>query len=122
MAAFDLPRPQFMYSEDIRMFEDMVDRFLDENADAAAQRRWRNQGYVEQETWRKAGEAGILGATIPESYGGSGLDFRYDAIVMERQGRKNALNFAYSLHTTVVRPISITTPRRNNAVPGCPPP
>lgn len=104
MAAFDLPRPQFMDSEDLRMFEDMVDRFLDENADAVAQRRWREQGYVEQDTWRKAGEAGILGATIPEIYGGSGLDFRYDAVVMERQGRKNALNFAYSLHTTVVAP------------------
>jgi acyl-CoA dehydrogenase len=93
-----------MDSEDLRMFEDMVDRFLDENADAVAQRRWREQGYVEQDTWRKAGEAGILGATIPEIYGGSGLDFRYDAVVMERQGRKNALNFAYSLHTTVVAP------------------
>ena len=104
LAAFDLPRPAFMDDEDIRMFENMVDRFLDENADAAAQSRWREQGFVEQETWRKAGEAGILGVSVPEAYGGSGLDFRYDAIVMERQGRKNALNFAYSLHTTVVAP------------------
>lgn len=104
MAAFDLPRPGFMDNEDIRIFEDMVDKFLDEHADPTAQRRWREQGYVEHDTWRKAGDAGILGATIPEVYGGSGLDFRYDAVVMERQGRKNALNFAYSLHTTVVAP------------------
>lgn len=104
MAAFDLPRPEFMDNEDIRLFEGMVDRFLDQYADSESQNRWREQGYVEQQTWRKAGEAGILGASIPEAYGGSGLDFRYDAIVMERQGRKNALNFAYSLHTTVVAP------------------
>ncbi len=104
MAAFDLPRPAFMDDEDLRLFEAMVDRFLDENADAHTLARWREQGFVEQDTWRKAGAAGILGATIPEAYGGSGLDFRYDAIVMERQGLKNALNFAYSLHTTVVAP------------------
>lgn len=93
-----------MDNEEIRMFEEMVDRFLDKYAETESQNRWREQGYVEQDTWRKAGEAGILGASIPQAYGGSGLDFRYDAIVMERQGRKNALNFAYSLHTTVVAP------------------
>ena len=45
LAAFDLPRPAFMDDEDLRMFEDMVDRFLDENADPSAQRRWREQAY-----------------------------------------------------------------------------
>jgi len=104
LAAIDLPRPDFMDTEDTRMFENMVERFLDDHAGPEALSRWREQGFVEQDTWRKAGEAGILGATIPEAYGGSGLDFRYDAIVMEQQGRKNALNFAYSLHTTVVAP------------------
>lgn len=104
MAAFDLPRPSFMSDEEIGIFESMVDRFFDENADAAARQRWREQGFVEQDIWRKAGDAGILGVSIPEAYGGSGLDFRYDALVMERQGIKNALNFAFSLHTTVVAP------------------
>lgn len=104
MAAFDLPRPAFMDSEEIRMFEDMVDRFLDEHARVEDLAQWREQGFVDHDTWRKAGAFGILGATVPEAYGGSGLDFRFDAVVMERQGRKNALNFAYSLHTTVVAP------------------
>lgn len=104
MSAFDLPRPAFMDDEEIRMFADSVDRFLDANAGPATLTQWREQGYVEQDFWRKAGDAGILGVSIPEAYGGSGLDFRYDAIVMERQGRKHALNFAFSLHTTVVAP------------------
>jgi acyl-CoA dehydrogenase len=104
LSAFDLPRPAFMDDEEIRMFADSVDRFLDANAGPATLTQWREQGYVEQDFWRKAGDAGILGVSIPEAYGGSGLDFRYDAIVMERQGLKHALNFAFSLHSTVVAP------------------
>lgn len=93
-----------MADEELTMFETMVDRFFDENADANARQRWRDQGFVDQAFWRAAGAAGILGVSIPEAYGGSGLDFRYDAMVMERQGIKQALNFAFSLHTTVVAP------------------
>lgn len=104
MAAFDLPRPSFMQDEEIALFEASVDRFFDENAGSSVRERWREQGFVEQDFWRKAGEAGILGVSIPEAYGGSGLDFRFDALVMERQGLKQALNFAFSLHTTVVAP------------------
>ncbi|MES2272284.1 MAG: acyl-CoA dehydrogenase family protein [Pseudomonadota bacterium] len=121
MAAFDLPRPAFMGDEEIGMFESMVDRFFDENADAVARQRWRDQGFVEQDVWRKAGAAGILGVSIPEAYGGSGLDFRYDALVMERQGIKHALNFAFSLHTTVVAPYiyNYATPEQcNRWLPG----
>lgn len=104
MASFDLPRPAFMDDEELRMFQDSVDRFLDSHASIEALARWREEGAVDLETWRRAGEAGLLGISIPEVYGGSGADFRYDAILMERQGLKNALNFAISLHTTVVAP------------------
>ncbi|WP_422396612.1 acyl-CoA dehydrogenase family protein [Sphingomonas profundi] len=100
----DLPRPAFMDSEELRMFEDAVDRFLDDHAAPAKAARWREQGSVDKETWRAAGAAGLLGLTVPEEYGGAGADFRYDAVLMERQGVKNALGFALSLHNAVVAP------------------
>ncbi|MCW1384897.1 acyl-CoA dehydrogenase family protein [Novosphingobium sp. KCTC 2891] len=86
------------------MFEEAVDRFLDVHADDAARARWRDQGFVDRETWLAAGEAGLLGCSLPEEYGGSGGDFRYDALLMERLGLKQALHFAIPLHTTVVAP------------------
>ncbi|MET0375886.1 MAG: acyl-CoA dehydrogenase family protein [Rhizorhabdus sp.] len=104
MPAMDLPRPAFMDSEELRIFEDAVDRFLDDHAAPAKAARWREQGSVDKETWQAAGSAGLLGLTIPEEYGGAGADFRYDALLMERQGVKNALGFALSLHNAVVAP------------------
>jgi acyl-CoA dehydrogenase len=102
--AFDLPRPRFMDAEDLRLFEGAVDRFLDEHAGSQARARWRQQGFVEEATWRRAGGAGLLGISVPEAYGGSGGDFRYEAILIERLGLKHALNFAVPLHNAVVAP------------------
>lgn len=104
MPAFDLPRPRFMDAEDLRLLQGTVDRFLDENADAEARARWRQQGYVDRAVWTRAGAAGLLGVSVPEAYGGLGADFRYEAILIERLGIKHALNFALPLHNAVVAP------------------
>jgi alkylation response protein AidB-like acyl-CoA dehydrogenase len=45
--------------------------------------RHEREGIVEREAWSKAGEAGMLCPTVPEAYGGYGLDFRFNAIVGE---------------------------------------
>ena len=36
--------------------------------------------------WRKAGALGLLSTDVPEQYGGSGGDFRTEAIVAEELG------------------------------------
>ncbi|MEJ7936022.1 acyl-CoA dehydrogenase family protein [Sphingobium sp. AN558] len=107
MSAIDLLRPDFMDSDELRMLEDATDRFLDDHADSAALTRWREQGYVDRDTWRAAGQSGLLGVMIPEAYGGAGADFRYEAVIMERLALKNALNFALPLHNAVVAPYLI---------------
>jgi alkylation response protein AidB-like acyl-CoA dehydrogenase len=104
VAAFDLPRPDFMATEELRAFEHSVDRFLDEVASREQSMRWREEGAVDREVWRRAGQAGLLGVSVPEAYGGAGADFRYEAILIERLGLKHALNFALPLHNAVVAP------------------
>ena len=104
MTAIDVPRPAFMDFEELRIFEGMVDRFLDEHAGPAEAARWRSDGAVHKDVWLKAGEAGILGVSIPEAYGGAGADFRYEALLIERMGLKHALNFGIPLHNAVVAP------------------
>ena len=93
-----------MDTEELRIFQETADRFLDEHASSADTARWRIDGVVNKETWLKAGSAGLLGLSIPEIYGGAGADFRYEAVLIERLGVKHALNFALPLHNAVVAP------------------
>lgn len=93
-----------MDTEELRIFQETADRFLDEHASSADTARWRTDGVVNKETWLKAGSAGLLGLSIPEIYGGAGADFRYEAVLIERLGVKHALNFALPLHNAVVAP------------------
>lgn len=45
---------------------------------------------IDRETWAKLGEAGLLGAAIPEAYGGSGYGFVELCLLLERVGRSVA--------------------------------
>lgn len=47
------------------------------------QERWERDRLVDRDFWRLAGEAGLLCPTVPQVYGGPGLDFRYNTIVTE---------------------------------------
>ena len=104
MPVLNVARPPVMDTEELRIFQETADRFLDEHASSADTARWRIDGVVNKETWLKAGSAGLLGLSIPEIYGGAGADFRYEAVLIERLGVKHALNFALPLHNAVVAP------------------
>jgi len=71
-----------IYDEDLNVFRDQVRKFFDKaltpNLD-----RWEEAGIVDREFWRACGEAGLLCPTVPEAYGGLGLDFRYNAVIDE---------------------------------------
>jgi acyl-CoA dehydrogenase len=66
--------------------------------------KWEEDGVVPRALWRKAGEQGLLGMTMPEEYGGAGVDFLYNAILIEEQGRAIASGPAFSLHNDIVVP------------------
>lgn len=93
-----------MDDEVLNIFRESVARFLKEHATADKVAGWRDAGSVPRDLWRAAGEAGLLSASLPEAYGGSGGDFRFDVVVMEELGRANALNFTVPLHAAVIAP------------------
>src|SRR5690606_6145215 len=70
-----------LFSDEHRMFRDSVRRFMD-NEVVPRHEQWEDQGYVDREVWRQAGEQGLLCATMPEEYGGAGADKLYSIIVM----------------------------------------
>lgn len=71
-----------VYDETHTLFRDSVRTFftreLVPNLDL-----WEEKGIVPRSFWRQAGQAGLLCPTVPEQWGGLGLDFRFNAIVTE---------------------------------------
>ncbi|KPM21761.1 acyl-CoA dehydrogenase [Citromicrobium sp. RCC1885] len=104
MPALDVPQPAFMDEEEIAVFADAVGKFYEKHAPESRVLKWRDDGQVDREFWREAGEAGLLGASVPEEYGGHGGDFRHEMVVIDQQGRHNVEGFAASLHNTIILP------------------
>jgi len=70
------------YTDDHVLFRDQVRRFFDRALIPNAN-RWEEDGIVDRTFWLAAGQAGLLCPTVPEEYGGLGLDFLYNAVVDE---------------------------------------
>ena len=69
---------------------------------------WNARGISDKEAWRKMGAAGFLGANAPEEYGGGGVDFLFDAIVMEELAYARAHALQMSLHSDICMPYLTT--------------
>lgn len=70
--------------QDLRLFRDTVRRVVDEQL-VARRQEIEAAGIVHREFWSVAGEAGVLCPGVPEEYGGVGLDFRFNAVVLEER-------------------------------------
>ena len=89
-----------IYDENHAMFRDSVRKLFERelilNLD-----RWEEAGIVDRVFWLKCGEAGLLCPTVPEAYGGLGLDFGYNAIVQEELAYFGS-SAGITLHSDVV--------------------
>ena len=115
MPVLNVERPAFMAEEELNIFEDAVGRFFEEHAPPEATARWRDEGVVDRELWNRAGEAGLLGLSIPEEYGGAGGDYRHEVILIEQLIAKAVDGFGISLHNAIVALTCTTGPRTNAA-------
>jgi acyl-CoA dehydrogenase len=104
MSTLDVPKPDFMQDEELAIFENSVIKFFEEHAPPERVDQWREDGQVERAFWTEAGQAGILGVSIPEEYGGGGGDFRHDTILLEQVARMDVAGFGLSLHNCIVTP------------------
>ncbi len=71
-----------LFNADHEAFRDSFRRFMDKEI-APFHAQWEEQGYVDREVWRKAGANGFLCMTMPEAYGGAGVDKLYSVLQME---------------------------------------
>ena len=72
MSMIEVSPPACMADMEIEMFRDSVARFFEREIPAERVDDWRDAGQVDDTIWKQAGEAGLLGVSIPEEYGGAG--------------------------------------------------
>ena len=76
------PQLKFDLGEDIDMLRDSVHAFAqDEIAPRAAEIDRDN--LFPMDLWKKMGDLGILGITVPEEYGGTGLGYLAHVVAMD---------------------------------------
>ncbi|KCZ53310.1 hypothetical protein HY29_03575 [Hyphomonas beringensis] len=75
-----IPNERLAQGETHAIFRESVKRFFASELDLDT---WEKERLTPRSFWRSAGEAGLLCPTVPEAYGGPGLDFSYNAIVTE---------------------------------------
>jgi acyl-CoA dehydrogenase len=90
-------------AEELAMFRESTRRFVAREITPHAE-RWRQEGSVDRELWRKAGAAGLLLAGIPAEYGGAGGNFRHEAVIIDELARANFTDFGSALHSAIVAP------------------
>ena len=92
-----------IFSEEHEAFRDSYRRFAEREI-APFHEAWEEQGFVDREVWRKAGENGFLCMTMPEEYGGAAADRLYSVVQMEENARGGYSGVGFSLHTNIVTP------------------
>jgi len=92
-----------LFSAEHEAFRDAFRRFMDKEI-APFHEAWEEQGYVAREVWHKAGANGYLCATLPEVYGGAGVDKLYSVVQMEELARGGFSGIGFGLHSEIVAP------------------
>ena len=99
----NVPKSNWRNDEEMDIFSDAVGQFFEKEC-APHVPAWRKAGVVPREIWKKAGEMGLLCASVPEEYGGAGGDFRHEAIIIEQQQWKGVDGFGITLHNAIIAP------------------
>jgi acyl-CoA dehydrogenase len=90
-----------LFSEEHEIWRATVRRFVEKEI-VPYHAQWEHDGIVPRELWRKAGAQGMLCCTVPEEYGGLGLDYLFDVVVFEELWRVGASGPGFLIHTDLV--------------------
>lgn len=87
--------------EELHIMRDAVGKFL-EREFVPHMEKWEKQGFVDRDAWLKAGEAGLLCASIPAQYGGGGGNFKHEMVLVEELSYANITGFGNGVHSGIV--------------------
>ena len=89
---FNTETPQFRDSVKKMYAKELVPKIV----------QWETDGIVDRDFWLACGTNGLLLPDIPEEYGGCGLDFRFNAIILEETSMAGTTGPAFGVHNDIV--------------------
>lgn len=107
MSGFSVPPasnpmiPRTLFNADHEAFRATVRRFFEQEV-VPHRDHFEEQQHVDRELWTKAGHLGMLCMTMPEEYGGAGVDRLYSVVLMEEQMRAGDSSVGFALHSDIV--------------------
>jgi acyl-CoA dehydrogenase len=97
-----VPKPDWK-TEDVVMLEDMATKFLEAEV-LPHYERFEKQEIFDRSVWELAGENGLLCASMPEEYGGSGGTYAHESAILEAISHVGVDGFGIALHNSIVAP------------------
>ena len=92
---------EFDLGEDVNALRDMVHRWAQERIKPVAAQVDRENVFP-ADLWREMGELGLLGITVPEEYGGTGMGYLAHTIAVEEIARASAsVSLSYGAHSNL---------------------
>lgn len=91
-------------SDELILLQEQAAKFISAELVSNAE-RWEHERQVDPASWKKMAEAGLLGASIPEEYGGSGGNLGHEAVIqweLARAGLAGSMGIAHGIHSAIV--------------------
>jgi alkylation response protein AidB-like acyl-CoA dehydrogenase len=89
------------WNEEQRMIAQMCDDFITQEIQPNLDRIDKMEEGFMQSLMEKAGELGMLGMTVPEEFGGMGVDFKTSLLATEHLGKGYSFSVTYGAHTGI---------------------
>jgi acyl-CoA dehydrogenase len=97
-----VPKPEWK-TDDVVMLQDMATKFLEAEV-LPHYDRFEKQEIFDRSVWELAGENGLLCASMPEEYGGSGGTYAHESAILEAISHVGVDGFGIALHNSIVAP------------------
>ncbi|WP_114201639.1 acyl-CoA dehydrogenase family protein [Janibacter anophelis] len=97
--------PRNIYDEDHESFRASVREFVERTLVPRADSMIAEHS-IPREVWLEAGKQGFFGLTIPEEFGGAGIDdYRFNAVLAEELAKFNvAVSSCFGIHADITAP------------------